>query len=320
MDVNFNKQKYIVGLGEVLWDIYPDGRYLGGALYNIVHHTVQLGYRGILISRVGNDSAGNELIKILKQKGIDTRFIQIDSCNETGYVTVILDQNKVPSFVCSQTVTCDFLEWDERFYELIPQIDAVVFGTFAQRTPQSAAVTEQFLKECPNAVKVFDVNFRGWNQQIITVLWNCLPLTNILKMNEQELRRIRIVWNNLSENIPDALQGLVHQFGLKLACLTTGEYGCIMANETEIVYCPAIRVQPVDTTGAGDAFVAALTIKYLEKAPLSAIGAYANQIAGYTITRMGASPDYSEGDVLTCMRQTGMQYIVYDDWRKYMVI
>jgi len=313
------KQKCIAGLGEVLWDIYPEGRYLGGALFNVVHHAVQLGHSGILISRIGDDPAGRELIKTLERKNIDTRFIQIDSKNPTGFVTVTLDCNKVPSFVCSPTVTCDFLEWDERFYDIIPEIDAVVFGTFAQRTSQSAHVTERFLRESRMDVKVFDVNFRGWNQQICDTLIRCLPLTDILKMNENELRWVRGIVSALPENIPDALKALAERYHIKLVCLTAGEYGCLLTDGGTVVYCPGIAAQPVDTTGAGDAFIAALTIKYLEGAAPAEMGDYANRAALYTITKMGAAPEYDEKDIFNYLNHSEITYIVFKEWEHYII-
>jgi len=307
----------IAGIGEVLWDIYPDGRYLGGAVANCIHHVRQLGFDGVLISRVGSDPEGREILRALGKRGIDAGFIQTDRRHPTGYVSVALNERKEPSFTCSDRAAYDFLAWDERFPALIPALDAVLFGTFGQRTEASAATTRRFLESSPHALTVFDVNIRAWNAVTRSIIRACLPLTDVLKMNEDELERVRGLYRGLPGDAAACLRALVAKGNLRLACLTAGSQGCLISDGASCVYSPGFRVDTVDTTGAGDAFTAALTVAYLEGAPLRHTGEFANRAAAFTAARRGATPEYAGSALLELKRERHAR-IIKPAWEKYM--
>ena len=310
----------LAGIGELLWDIYPDKgeKFPGGATFNCVHHARLLGHEGIIVSRIGNDSAGNELLTHLDNGGFKREFIQVDDIRETGYVTVRLDNKGEPAFQCSESAPYDYLEWDERFVELAQTADAVVFGTFGQRNKQSASVTQRFLALCTNAVKVFDVNFREWNDNTVQIVKDSLPLTDIVKMNEPELKKMQGIYPDLPDEYPDFLSGIAKKADLEIACLTADKWGCLISDGSEVVYCPGIKTKPIDKTGAGDAFITAFVIGYLENMTLSQAGNNANKIARHTLMRRGATPDYSV-ETIKKREDGGKEYNIYKKWRKFIV-
>ncbi len=307
----------ISGIGEILWDNYGKSRYLGGAIANCVHHVEKMGHNGILISRVGSDSAGQDLVKSWKEKGYNKDFIQYDKNNVTGWVKVILDQNKVPSFSCNPSAAYDFLEWEDAWLELIPRLDAVIYGTFAQRTAQSAGVTERFLNECRNIPKVFDINIRTWNKNTKSVIMDGIPRADILKFNKTEYMKLRELIPAIPDDPVSGLKKLVELWDLKLVCMTVGEYGCLAVDSRNTVYSPGIKVNVVDTTGAGDAFISAMTVKYLEGATLNEMAGFANICAANVVRFKGATPEYSLADI-KALSDGRKDYNIFGKWKKLM--
>jgi len=303
----------VTGIGEILWDIYDDGRYLGGAIANCIHHVRQLGHEGILISRIGSDKNGFEILDILKHRGLDHRFIQIDPDTATGWVRVSLDKNGIPTFACNPDAAYDNLEWSDDWIKVLPPSDAVLFGTFAQRTVQSARATRKFLDSCGSSLKVFDVNIRSWNETTISNIRECLPLSDILKLNDVEYLKLCEIFPGLSEEPVRGLNELAGLGSLRLVCYTAGTKGCLLANGENTVYSPGIRVKAIDTTGAGDAFIAALTIKYLEGKSVKEIGEFATRVAATVVVKKGATPEYSES-TLVDMDNVGFGYYIKDEW------
>ncbi|MFC1513430.1 carbohydrate kinase family protein [candidate division KSB1 bacterium] len=287
----------IAGIGELLWDIYQGEKFLGGATFNCVHHAQQLGYEGIIISRIGNDQSGIDLLNKMKQKGYNCDFVQIDKKNETGYVNIELDENAEPRFTCSEIAPYYFLEWDDRFEDLSNNLDVVIFGTFSQREKQAEEITERFLKINSKALKVFDVNFREWNNNVKKVTLNCLRYTDVLKINENELIKLQELIPISSSEPVSYLNGLISKYKLKLVCLTLGEWGSFLSDGQYNVYCPGVKIQPVDSTGAGDAFITTLTIKLNEGCDLKDAGSFANLVSSYVVTQKGATPEYDIGKI-----------------------
>ncbi len=308
---------HITGIGEILWDIYPDQKYPGGAIANCIHHVVRLNINGTLISRVGNDPNGIELIDLMKRSGQSVSYIQIDENLETGWVKVTLDAEKKPKFECNQNAPYDYLEWDSRWLELVEDTDAVIFGTFAQRTDQSAEVTKKFLDKCTDVVRVFDVNIRSWNDRTRENIKACVPRADLLKLNDDELIKMREIFPELPEEPVEALIQLLRIGELKTACLTAGEKGCLLTDGRDTVYIPGLDIEPVDTTGAGDAFVAAMTVKYCEGKLLKEIGIYSNTVAAFIASMQGAAPEYTF-TALQDFEKLKLSKIVHPDWEQYI--
>jgi fructokinase len=293
----------VVGIGEVLWDIYQNEKHLGGAPANFAIHAQQLGNQGIVVSRVGDDGMGQELINTLQNRGIATDYIQIDRKNGTGTVIVSLDIKGVPSFRCSENVAFDFLEYDKKLAGLATTCDAVLFGTLAQRNRVARRSIRRFLLAAEKAVKVFDPNLRSWDASTRQIIKECLPLADILKLNGEEADRLRDILPGSGRTRADYLSYLFETYGLQLLAITYGEEGCELHRPGERVRVPGIRVEPIDTTGCGDAFAAGLVTRYLQGGSLREIAEFANCVGAFNATRWGATPVYSLEELEQFVRQ-----------------
>lgn len=291
------KNPVVVGIGEVLWDIYQNEKHLGGAPANFAIHATQLGNRGVVVSRVGDDGMGQELLDTLKKRGIPTDYIQIDRQYGTGTVVVSLDIKGVPSFRCSENVAFDYLEFTEELAELAVTCDAVLFGTLAQRNPVARDSIRQFLQKTEKGIRIYDPNLRGWDANTRNIVTQSLPLADILKMNTEEAQQLRDILPGSGPRRVDFYNYLFDTFGLKLIAITDGEQGCELRRPGERVRSPGIPVEVVDTTGCGDAFAAGLITRYLQGASLQEIADFANLVGAFTATQFGAAPVYSNKDL-----------------------
>jgi fructokinase len=296
------EQFTIIGLGEVLWDLFDDGKVLGGAPFNVAYHVTGLGHRGIPLSRVGEDRLGDEIIGAAEGLGMETGCIQRDPDHPTGTVIVELDSAGTPDFTIVQDVAWDYMEPDERWLRLAAECSAVCFGTLAQRSPQSRGAIRQVLSAAEKAVRVCDINFR---QQFYSheVVAESLASSTVLKLNEQEVGRLREVLqppagsrargarSSVAGRSTDAfLRGLIGDYGLKLACVTRGARGCRLITADEAVSRPVPRTNVVDTVGSGDAFTAGLVVKFLQGGSLAAVADAANLLGAYVAGQRGATP------------------------------
>jgi len=304
------KNPYVVaGLGEVLWDLYPNEQYLGGAPANAMIHAHQLGADGVLVSAVGKDRLGDEIFTALQKKGIETKYIQQSADHPTGTVFVKLDKDRNPQFTCSNNVAFDYIQWNGGFDPLVKNTDAVLVGTLAQRNPVSCQTIQTFLEKASGCVIVFDVNFRGWNESVKIVVEKTLVYTDILKMNEAELHSLQNAFGKADRSVPVFLDWLVKAYHLKLAVLSLGQQGCLISSGEENVVSPGVKVNPVDTTGCGDAFLAGVVMKTLEGCSLEETAEFANYLGAFVATNQGAVPDYSL-DEFTAFMQSHRDCVV----------
>jgi len=289
--------KVVVGIGEVLWDIYQNEKHLGGAPANFAIHARQLGNHGIVVSRVGDDGMGQELIDTLRNRGVPTDYIQVDRKNGTGTVIVSLDIKGVPSFRCSENVAFDYVEFDSQLERLATTCDAVLFGTLAQRGPVARNTIRSFLTAAKQAVKIFDPNLRSWDGATRHIVKESLPLADILKLNGEEADRLRDILPGSGLRRAEFLDYLLETYELKLLAITYGSDGCELHSPDEHVRVHGIEVDPVDTTGCGDAFAAGLITKYLQGGTLAEIAAFANYVGAFNATLWGGAPVYTIADL-----------------------
>lgn len=281
----------MVGLGEVLWDLLPSGRVLGGAPTNFAYMTSVLGNHGIVASRVGTDSLGQEACKAMENLGLTTEYIQRDEDRETGSAGVLLDPAGLPTFTIKESVAWDFLGWTSTWEELSAQADVVCYGSLAQRSPISAHTIDQFLSNTRReTLKIFDVNLRQafYSTEILRKLF---LQADIAKLTDQEMRRVGSLLSsgdtNDEEQLADWLRG---EFELKLVCITRGDRGSLLVSQGDAVEHPGLTVDVVDTVGAGDAFTACLGHLFVQGRPLTEISESANRFASWVVTQMGAMP------------------------------
>jgi fructokinase len=291
-------QKHIVvGLGELLWDLLPAGKQLGGAPANFAYITTLLGDKGIPASRLGDDSLGSEAIRRLTELGLSTEFIQHDADHPTGTVKVKVDSAGQPCFEISESVAWDFLAWTPQWQSLAQQADAVCFGSLAQRSQISRNTIRRFVCGTrPAAVRVFDVNLRQ-HFHTVEVIAESMKLASVVKLNHEELPRIMRMFEVEHHNEEDSARHLLSAHDLKLVCITRGTDGSLLVANNECSEHPGFRVKVADTVGAGDAFTAALVHGYLHHTPLPQINETANRVGAWVASQSGGTPAPSRGSL-----------------------
>lgn len=288
-----NRQSTVIGLGELLWDIFPDARRPGGAPANVAFQACQLGCRGVVCSRVGDDELGREIRDFLRGQGLETSSIQIDRDHPTGTVTVDTSVADHPEYVIHEDVAWDHLAWDGPTRELMEQADAVCFGTLAQRSPVSRETILRCLLATSETCRiVYDVNLRQtWYDRI--AIERSLQSADVVKLNHHEtdvLAKLLDIGPTDPRRFANALQT---RFEVPLTCITRGENGCLLIRNDEVVDIPGVRIDVSDAVGAGDAFTAALIFALLQDWPLPVTGAFANRVGALVASRPGAMPPLS---------------------------
>jgi fructokinase len=305
----------IVGIGEVLWDVYPDGRKVaGGAPFNFAFHCHQLGHPAVIVSRVGADDLGRELRERVRELGLSDEYIQTDPVRPTGTVQVALDANKVPTYTITENVAWDWIEWDDKLESLAKTCRAICFGTLAQRcgTPVpihrlATALRERWSREGARpGLVVFDVNLRGTFFDSVTLEWG-FSVSHWRKVNSDELDVLEGLfgWQSVSDLVDS-----VKAFGCGVAILTCGERGCEVFRRWEeddgeggecypyeSFHEPGVPARVVDTVGAGDAFTAAMVCLHLEGKPLRDCARFANHYAARVCEQPGGTPRIDRAEV-----------------------
>lgn len=285
-----SKKHIVVGLGELLWDLFPEGKQLGGAPANFAYITSLLGDEGIPASRLGPDDLGAQAIRRLSELGLPTEFIQKDPSRPTGTVKVEVDAAGQPRFEISESVAWDFLEWTTQWQELAGRADAVCFGSLGQRSAESRATIRSFVRATrQEAVRVFDVNLR---QRFYSaeVLSESMQMAAIVKLNHEELPRLMQLFELEHRGEEASARRLAALYNLKLVCITRGNGGSLLANAEGCSAHEGFPVKVADTVGAGDAFTAALVHEYLRRSSLERMNDVANRMGSWVASQVGATP------------------------------
>jgi fructokinase len=285
-----SKRHTVVGLGELLWDLLPAGKQLGGAPANFAYITSLLGDEGLPASRLGSDALGAEALQRLQALGLSAEFVQSDSTRPTGTVKVQVDGAGQPCFEISEAVAWDFLDWTPQWQNLAARADAVCFGSLAQRSEHSRVTMRNFLRSTrSDAVRVFDVNLR---QRFYTseILAESMKLATIVKLNHEELPKIMHLFGLEHRDEESSARRLVTINHLKLVCVTRGNHGSILVNAETAHAHPGFRVHVADTVGSGDAFTATLVHEYLRGTALDRMNEVANRMGAWVASQSGATP------------------------------
>lgn len=279
----------VVGLGETLWDVFPDGAVWGGAPGNVACHAAGLGAKSFMVSGVGCDELGDRGIAALESHGVDCRHLQRDPGHPTGTVTVSLGPAGDASYVFASDTAWDHIDWEASLGELAARADAVCFGTLGQRAEESRRTIRLFLEAAERAVRVFDVNLRQhfYSSDLIR---ESLALANVLKLNDDELPVVAAACGVSSDDPVAAIRQLAERHGLRLAALTRGAAGSLLVADGVVSTRPAQARAIVDTVGAGDAFTAAVVMGLLGGRPLEAIHDHAARLAAFVCGHRGATP------------------------------
>jgi len=293
------KEPVVVAIGEILWDIFSDGKRIGGAPANFAYYVSRLGERTVLISRVGQDGLGDEVLQCCRAAGLATEFIQRDEIYPTGRVRVTLDAEGIPLFEIEENAAWDFLEEDEALIPIVQGAKIIYFGTLAQRQAKSRRTIQRLLSRAgTDCLKVLDLNLRPphFDRQVIE---SSLKVADVVKLNLEELNIISELLS-LEGTESDIFNTLIDQFSLRLLTITEGQKGSWIISPEKAYHHSGNFVPVVDTVGAGDAFTAALVHGLLSGFDLGEINKFANQLASYVCTKKGAWVDI-EGWIKSCV-------------------
>ncbi len=279
----------VIGLGEILWDLLPGGRQLGGAPFNFAFHCHQLGRPSTVVSRIGADDLGREIRAAVRRLGLSDAHLQEDDRHPTGTVTVAVDERGQPAFTITPEVAYDYLAWDAGLEGLFAHAEAVCFGTLIQRHPVARETVRRALGAARNALIVYDVNLRQ-DFYSRAVIEESLRASRWAKLNEDELAVLRGLLGLGGETPSAAVQELRRRYQLEVVAVTRGERGCLVQTDEEEVSVPGVAVAVVDTVGAGDAFTAGLLALTLEGKPLGEAAAFANRLAARVAASAGGTP------------------------------
>ena len=276
----------ILCVGEVLWDSLPSGLFLGGAPFNVACHLRAAGMPAAMVSRVGDDRLGAEIVARATRFGVTVDLIQVDEALPTGFVCVTLDGNGVPAFNIVAPAAWDAIASSEALMQRAAAARAIVFGSLAQRQAVTRATIEQLWRS--SALMVFDVNLRPPFDDR-EVVRRSLQRADMVKMSEQELHQLA-AWFGLPSGIREGATAIAEQFACPTVCVTRGDQGASLLHEGSWNEQDGFEVEVRDTVGAGDAFLAVLLVGLLNKMSPGAALEHANLIGAYVVTQYGAVP------------------------------
>ena len=281
-------KSYIVGLGEVLWDVLPEGKQLGGAPANFAYHVSQFGHDALAISAVGNDALGDETLEALNARHLQHLMPRVDY--PTGTVQVTLDDDGIPTYVIREGVAWDNIPFTAELEDVAQNTRAVCFGSLAQRSPVSRATIQAFLNAMPkDSLKIFDINLRQnfYNKEIIR---EALTACNILKINDEELVLIGRLFEHPGLDIENKCWLLLGKYNLDMLVLTCGVNGSYVFTPGSVSFQETPTVEVADTVGAGDSFTGTFVSSLLAGKSIEESHRLAVDVSAYVCTCKGAMP------------------------------
>ncbi len=285
-----NQKRYVVGLGEVLWDMLPEGKKLGGAPANFAYHAGQfLGNDNtIAISALGEDSLADETLEALREHGLNDLLPRVPY--PTGTVQVTLDEQGIPSYDIKENVAWDNIPFDADIQEIARNCRAVCFGSLAQRNVVSRETIHRFLDATPDdCLKIFDINLR---QQFYTkeIIKESIQRCNILKINDEELVLIGRMFGYPGLDIENKCWLILGKYNLDMLVLTCGTNGSYVFTPGQMSFQPTPKVEVADTVGAGDSFTGSFCAAILSGKPVAEAHKRAVEVSAFVCTQNGAMP------------------------------
>ena len=300
-----NPRHQIVAIGELVWDILPTGKVLGGFPVNLCYCLSCLGDKAVAVAAVGPDHLGERALSRLHSFGLSTRYVQATD-RGTGAVDAVIDGQGQPTFTIHENAAWDFLEWTADLQELAEKSDAVCFGTLGQRSPGSRKTIRRLLEAVPSrALRVFDVNLRPPHFSA-ALIRESLRMADIVKLSDPEMEQVVRLLKLEPGSVQSQMSQLLEKYQLELVCLTRGGEGSILLTKDEIHEHPGFPVEVVDTVGAGDSFLAALVFSFLRQAPLEVINERANRLSTWISSQAGATPPGTRAAARTITRQENL--------------
>jgi len=281
----------IISIGEVLFDIFPGYRRIGGAPFNYSFHLRHFGFEVCLVSRIGNDDDGRDILKIMRENELDTDYIQKDGKHKTGTVLIGKSADGSPNFEILSDAAYDYLTFDESTDLLLQQgVDLIYFGSLVQRTPAGRAFLRQILsRKAPETKCLCDINLRPGCYERESIC-NCLSYADVLKLNQEELNIFRRMAAE-SGHDHDVVRKLMSDYGIEMVALTRGAQGsCLYVGNDRYDACIPGPRRVIDAVGAGDAYAAAVSAGYLKAWPPARIVSIAAGFASRICEIRGAVP------------------------------
>ncbi|WP_300632293.1 carbohydrate kinase [uncultured Duncaniella sp.] len=280
----------VVGMGEALWDVLPEGKKIGGAPANFAYHVSQFGLTSCVVSAVGPDALGKEIQENLTSKGLNHLIAEVPY--PTGTVQVEIDQAGVPQYEIKENVAWDNIPYTSQLESLAKRTQAVCFGSLAQRNVVSRETINRFLDAMPqteDSLIVFDVNLRQgfYNKEI---LCNSMKRCNILKINDEELVTVSRMFGYPGIDLQDKCWILLGKYNLKMLILTCGINGSYVFTPGNVSFQPTPKVDVADTVGAGDSFTAAFIASVLKGKSVAEAHSIAVRTSAFVCTKDGAMP------------------------------
>ena len=280
----------VVGMGEALWDVLPEGKKIGGAPANFAYHVSQFGLPGYVVSAVGDDALGKEIVENFTSKGLNQLIAEVPY--PTGTVQVEIDQAGIPQYDIKENVAWDNIPYTDSLEALAKRTKAVCFGSLAQRNVVSRDTINRFLDAMPqsdDSLVVFDVNLRQgfYNKEI---LCNSMSRCNILKINDEELVTVSRMFGYPGIDLQDKCWILLGKYNLKMLILTCGINGSYVFTPGNVSFQPTPKVEVADTVGAGDSFTAAFIASILKGRSVQEAHSRAVRTSAYVCTKKGAMP------------------------------
>ena len=280
----------VIGMGEALWDVLPEGKKIGGAPANFAYHVSQFGLPSCVVSAVGDDALGKEIIENFTSKGLTHQIETVPY--PTGTVQVEIDQAGIPQYEIKENVAWDNIPYTAMLEQLAEKTKAVCFGSLAQRNIVSRNTINRFLDAIPaenNPLIVFDVNLRQgfYNKDI---LCNSMKRCNILKINDEELVTVSRMFGYPGIDLQDKCWILLGKYNLQMLILTCGINGSYVFTPGNVSFQPTPKVEVADTVGAGDSFTAAFISNILKGRPVAEAHQCAVRTSAYVCTKKGAMP------------------------------
>lgn len=280
----------VIGIGEVLWDLLPEGKKIGGAPANFVYHVSQFGLPGCVVSAVGEDKLGSEILEILEASGIVHNIDKV--AFPTGTVEIEIDRAGIPKYDIKEDVAWDNIPFTAELEEIAKDTKAVCFGSLAQRSDVSRATICRFLDAIPaenDALIVFDINLRQrfYSKEIIR---ESMDRCNILKINDEELEIVSRMFDMDSMKAEDVCRRLMVDFNLRIIILTCGVNGSYVFTREGVSFLPTPEVEVADTVGAGDSFTAAFISGLLKGKSVAEAHKRAVETSAFVCSQSGAMP------------------------------
>lgn len=280
----------VVGMGEALWDVLPEGKKIGGAPANCAYHVSQFGLPSCVVSAVGDDALGKEIVENFTSKGLNQLIAEVPY--PTGTVQVEIDQAGIPQYDIKENVAWDNIPYTDQLESLAKRTKAVCFGSLAQRNVVSRETINRFLDAMPqtdDSLVVFDVNLRQgfYNKEI---LCNSMSRCNILKINDEELVTVSRMFGYPGIDLQDKCWILLGKYNLKMLILTCGINGSYVFTPGNVSFQPTPKVEVADTVGAGDSFTAAFISSILKGKSVQEAHSRAVRTSAYVCTKKGAMP------------------------------